>query len=66
MNASAPNIYVIAGPNGSGKTTSAKTLLPELLQCHEYVKADSLAAALSPFRPEAVALQVGRLMLARN
>lgn len=44
-----PQIYVIAGPNGSGKTTSAKTLLPELLNCNEYVNADYIAAALSPF-----------------
>lgn len=61
----APQIYVIAGPNGSGKTTSAKTLLPELLDCHEYVNADSVAAALSPFNPDAVAIQAGRLMLER-
>lgn len=60
-----PQIYVIAGPNGSGKTTSAKTLLPELLECHEYVNADSVAAALSPFNPDAVAIQAGRLMLER-
>ncbi len=65
MNNRAPQIYVIAGPNGSGKTTSAKTLLPELLNCHEYVNADSVAAALSPFNPDAVALQAGRLMLER-
>ncbi len=65
MNDRAPQIYVIAGPNGSGKTTSAKTLLPELLNCHEYVNADSVAAALSPFNPDAVAMQAGRLMLER-
>ncbi|MBP9729285.1 MAG: hypothetical protein KBD23_04000 [Gammaproteobacteria bacterium] len=65
MNDRAPQIYVIAGPNGSGKTTSAKTLLPELLNCHEYVNADSVAAALSPFNPDAVAIQAGRLMLER-
>lgn len=60
-----PQMYVIAGPNGSGKTTSAKTLLPELLSCNEYVNADSVAAALSPFNPDAVAIQAGRLMLER-
>lgn len=65
MKNAAPQIYVIAGPNGSGKTTSAKTLLPELLECHEYVNADSVAAALSPFNPDAVAIQAGRLMLER-
>ena len=65
MNDKKPKIFVIGGPNGSGKTTSAKTLLPELLECHEYVNADSVAAALSPFNPDAVAIQAGRLMLER-
>jgi len=65
MNDNKPKIFVIGGPNGSGKTTSAKTLLPELLECHEYVNADSVAAALSPFNPDAVAIQAGRLMLER-
>ncbi len=60
-----PQIFVIAGPNGSGKTTSAKKLLPKILQCNEYVNADAVAAALSPFRPEEVAMQAGRLMLDR-
>ncbi len=56
---------MIGGPNGAGKTTSAKSLLPELLHCHEYVNADAIAAALSPFNPESVAIQSGRLMLDR-
>jgi len=65
MKNATPQVYVIAGPNGSGKTTSAKTLLPDLLNCNEYVNADSVAAALSPFNPDAVAIQAGRLMLER-
>lgn len=65
MNTQRPQIYVIAGPNGAGKTTSAKKLLPEILQCDEYVNADAVAAALSPFHPEDVAMQAGRLMLKR-
>lgn len=60
-----PRIFVIAGPNGAGKTTSAKTLLPEVLQCEEYVNADAVAQGLSPFHPESVAMQAGRLMLER-
>ena len=60
-----PEIYMIGGPNGAGKTTSAKSLLPQLLHCHEYVNADAIAAALSPFDPESVSIQSGRLMLER-
>ncbi len=60
-----PEIYMIGGPNGAGKTTSAKSLLPELLNCREYVNADTIAAALSPFNPASVSIQSGRLMLER-
>ncbi|MEK6747422.1 MAG: zeta toxin family protein [Pseudomonadota bacterium] len=60
-----PNIYIIAGSNGSGKTTLANTLLPEFLKCSEFVNADLIAAGLSPFNPDSMAMQAGRLMLAR-
>ncbi|MBN1684419.1 MAG: Zeta toxin family protein [Gammaproteobacteria bacterium] len=60
-----PHIFIIAGPNGAGKTTAAQSLFPELLQCDEYVNADSIAVALSPFHPETTAFQAGRLMLER-
>jgi len=60
-----PQLYMIGGPNGAGKTTVSMTLLPELLNCHEYVNADTIAAALSPFAPETIAIQAGRLMLQR-
>jgi predicted ABC-type ATPase len=65
MSVNKPQIFVIAGPNGSGKTTSAKTLLPDMLLCYEYVNADAVAAALSPFNPDNVAMRAGRLMLER-
>lgn len=58
-------LFMIGGPNGAGKTTSALSLLPQILDCDEYVNADSIAAALSPFHPEATAIQAGRLMLDR-
>lgn len=58
-------IFVIAGPNSSGKTTSAHMLLPELVNCYEYVNADAIAASLSPFAPDATAIKAGRLMLER-
>jgi predicted ABC-type ATPase len=60
-----PNLHVIGGANGAGKTTTALTLLPEFLYCDEYVNADSIAQGLSPFKPESVAIEAGRLMLKR-
>jgi predicted ABC-type ATPase len=59
------NLYIIAGCNGAGKTTASFTILPEMLNCKEFVNADSIAAGLSPFNPESVAIEAGRLMLSR-
>jgi predicted ABC-type ATPase len=60
-----PNLYIIAGCNGAGKTTASFTVLPEILNCNEFVNADGIAAGLSPFNPESVAMDAGRLMLQR-
>lgn len=60
-----PNLYIIAGCNGAGKTTASYTILPEMLNCKEFVNADSIAAGLSPFKPESVAFEAGRIMLNR-
>ena len=59
------NLYIIAGCNGAGKTTASYTVLPEILQCREFVNADEIARGLSPFNPESVAIEAGRLMLQR-
>ncbi|MBR6169807.1 MAG: zeta toxin family protein [Bacteroidaceae bacterium] len=59
------NLYVIAGCNGAGKTTASFTVLPEMLKCREFVNADEIAAGISPFNPEGVAIQAGRLMIDR-
>lgn len=58
-------LYIIAGCNGAGKTTASFTILPEILSCKEFVNADEIARGLSPFQPEKVAVQAGRLMLLR-
>lgn len=58
-------LYLLAGCNGAGKTTAAYTLLPNLLNCREFVNADEIARGLSPFQPETVSIQAGRLMLGR-
>lgn len=58
-------LYVIAGCNGAGKTTTSYTVLPEMLNCKEFVNADEIARGLSPFQPETVSFQAGRIMLNR-
>lgn len=60
-----PTFYIIAGCNGAGKTTASFTVLPDLLECREFVNADEIAKGLSPFNPESVAIEAGRLMLQR-
>jgi predicted ABC-type ATPase len=60
-----PSLYVIGGANGSGKTTVAMSLLPNFIQVFEYVNADIIAAGLSQFNPESVAIAAGRIMLER-
>jgi len=60
-----PNLYIIAGCNGAGKTTASFTVLPEALECRTFVNADEIAKGLSPFQPETVAIQAGRIMLQR-
>lgn len=62
---SSPNVYVVAGPNGAGKSTFARLFLPDYADCREFVNADLIAAGLSPFNPESLAIQAGRLMLER-
>lgn len=59
------NIYVIAGCNGAGKTTASFTILPEILNCKEFVNADEIAKGLSPFQPENASFEAGRIMLSR-
>jgi len=56
-------IYIIAGPNGSGKTTFAKLFLPDYVKCQNFVNADLIAQGLAPFEPRAAAIKAGKLVL---
>ena len=59
------NLYIIGGCNGAGKTTASFTLMPFILDCNEFVNADEIARGISPFQPEKVAFEAGRIMLHR-
>lgn len=59
------HLYIISGCNGAGKTTASFTILPEILNCREFVNADEIARGISPFKPESVAIQAGKIMLNR-
>ena len=58
-------LYIIGGCNGAGKTTASFNILPDLLNCKEFVNADEIAKGLSPFQPEKAAFEAGRIMLNR-
>ena len=60
-----PNLYIIAGCNGAGKTTASFTILPDILGCQEFVNADNIAYGISPFNVEGVAIEAGKIMLHR-
>ncbi len=57
------NVYIIAGSNGSGKTTFAKKFLPDYARCRHFVNSDLIAQGLSPFSPQAAAMKAGRLVV---
>ncbi|MDR3250387.1 MAG: zeta toxin family protein [Tannerella sp.] len=62
-----PNLYIISGCNGAGKTTASYTILPEMLHCREFVNSDEIAKGLSPFNADtmAVAVEASRIMYKR-
>ena len=57
------NVYIIAGPNGSGKTTFANKFLPDYAICQNFVNADLIAQGLSSFSPRVFAIKAGRIVL---
>ena len=58
-------LYIIAGCNGAGKTTASYTILPEILDCKEFVNADEIAKGISPFQPDKAGIEAGRYLLIR-
>ncbi|GAB6012335.1 zeta toxin family protein [Viscerimonas tarda] len=60
-----PNLFIVGGCNGAGKTTASYVMLPEMLDCKEFINADEIARGLSPFQPESVSIDAGRIMVRR-
>ena len=52
-----PLCVIVAGPNGSGKTTFARECLVKDLGVLHFVNADLIAGGLSPLRPELAAIK---------
>ena len=59
-------MFILSGCNGSGKTTASYTLLPEILECREFVNSDEFAKSLSPFNPDAAYITASRYMLMKT
>lgn len=60
-----PRLFIIAGCNGSGKTTASYSVLPEMLECTQYVNSDEFAKSIAPFDPDSASVSAGRFMLMR-
>ena len=60
-----PTLYIIAGPNGVGKTTFADRYLPDEAKQLEFVNSDLIARGLSPYDPESAGIEAGRIALKR-
>ena len=60
-----PRLYILCGCNGAGKTTASYTMLPEILDCREFVNSDEFAKSLSPFDPSTASVTASRYMLMR-
>jgi predicted ABC-type ATPase len=58
-----PQVAVLAGVNGAGKSTAAQHLLREALRIPSFTNADTIARGLNAFDVESVAVKAGRIML---
>ena len=60
-----PRLYILSGCNGAGKTTASYALLPEMLDCRQFVNSDEFAKSLSPFDPSSASISASRYMVMR-
>lgn len=60
-----PNVILIGGPNGAGRSTIAPSLLRDTLAVSAFVNADTIAQGLTGFEPSVSAIQAGRILIDR-
>jgi predicted ABC-type ATPase len=60
-----PTFWLIAGPNGVGKTTFARKRLEAVSGSINFVNFDEISRGLSPFRPSAAEVAAARIALDR-
>ena len=63
MDTASRKLRIIAGPNGSGKTTFARKIYPHLIEEGAFLNADIIAQKLSPDDVGRVALSAGKQFL---
>lgn len=60
---SVPQVAILGGINGAGKTTASSRLLRDALRIPVFTNADAIARGLNAFDPEAEAVAAGRIVL---
>jgi predicted ABC-type ATPase len=60
---SQPQVAVLGGINGAGKTTASQRILRDALRIPLFTNADAIARGLNAFDPESEAVKAGRIML---
>jgi predicted ABC-type ATPase len=58
-----PQVAVLGGINGAGKTTASQRILRDALKIPVFTNADTIARGLNAFDPESEAMKAGRIML---
>jgi predicted ABC-type ATPase len=58
-----PQVAVLGGINGAGKTTASQRILRDALKIPVFTNADAIARGLNAFDPESEAMKAGRIML---
>jgi predicted ABC-type ATPase len=58
-----PQVVILAGPDGAGKTTFAFEFLPNEAQCTTFLNPDLIATGVSPLDPAKAVVRASRILL---